>query len=131
MIELSFPDHLDTINDGDAADAAQVGLAGDLEAKVTDTAAVQWVGKETITVVNHLPMWPVIVATSGTAYLTANAPTELEGDSSVQRSAPLLMSSPEGEGHLVLSAFRLGPAANTDMLAVTQAVLITLQGDAE
>ena len=131
VVELTFPDHLTTVAETPSVDAAQVGQAGDIQATVADPAMAQWVGKETITVVNHLPMWPVVATTTGTAYLTADAPHEVDGVEAVQASAPLLMSWDEGEGHLVLSTFRLGPSANADMLAATQRLLITLQDTAQ
>jgi len=126
VIELTFPEAIDFSGSDETPDAAQQGLSGTLDASVDDEGLSEWVQSTSIPVEFHLAEWPVVEATTGKVYLSADAPMIPASDGYVQISAPLLLTVPQGDGALVLSAFRMGPGANAQMRAATQFALIEL-----
>jgi hypothetical protein len=132
VIQRTYPDAVKFIGDEAQPDAAQAGVAGLVEATIMDQSLAETMEKETISINFRLAEWPVIESTSSSTSVHISADVDLsipEGDF-VLTDAPLLLSQKQGDGMLAVSAFRMGPSANSDMLAAMHYLLVNLREQA-
>jgi hypothetical protein len=132
VIQRTYPDAVKFIGDEAQPDAAQAGVAGLVEATIMDQSLAETMEKETISINFRLAEWPVIESTSSSTSVHISADIDLsipEGDF-VLTDAPLLLSQKQGDGMLAVSAFRMGPSANSDMLAAMHYLLVNLREQA-
>lgn len=132
VIQRTYPDAVKFIGDEAQPDAAQAGVAGLVEATIMDPSLAEAMERETISINFRLAEWPVIESTSSSTSVQISADVDLsipEGDF-LLTNAPLLISQKQGDGMLVVSAFRMGPSANSDMLAAMHYLLVNLREQA-
>jgi hypothetical protein len=132
VIQRTYPDAVKFIGDEAQPDAAQAGVAGLVEATIIDQSLAEILERETISINFRLAEWPVIESTSSSTSVHISADVDLsipEGDF-VLTDAPLLLSQRQGDGMLAVSAFRMGPSANSDMLAAMHYLLVSLREQA-
>ena len=121
LIEAIWPDTLEFYGDDSETDAAQVGLLGTVEAKVSDSVLASNLDQEKVNIAYNFSNWAVIESVS------EDVEVHLTGDIDYRISAsegtgqltdvPLLVSFEKGGGQVVFASFHW--AAQTAELGET------------
>ncbi len=125
VIEIGWPDAIDFLGDDNARDAAQLGEYALVDAKVTDEALAEFLGKNEIEIEYDLPVWPPIESVEPyvSVHLTGNVEYR-QGELDYQLpSVPLLVSFSGGEGRVGFATFRVVANHTSDTVNVLQYML--------
>lgn len=125
VVEQVWPDAIDFLGDDNIPNAAQLGDYGTVEAAVTDSSVVDFIGQDRLTIEYDLPVWPPMLSTQDyvSVHLRGNV-TYREGQTtSSLESAPLLVSFSGGHGRVAFSTFRLAANQSPAMQATFQYIM--------
>ena len=135
VIEQSWPEVIDFVAGGtggiaEIPNAAQLGRAGPVTARIPDVGLADWLGVDQMQISYDLPVWPPIADVKGDDSVNVHMQGKVEyqiGPTPQQLgSSPLLVSFAAGEGRVAYSTFRIAENADSNIVLTLQYMMYSL-----